>query len=74
MGVVHSAFGILKSQKPFDPNYLTATLDRLKQYLQDFIYYCKSSCPQTNSAILFAAPDSPRTDRKRSPICANFSG
>ena len=23
--LVHLAFGILKSQKPFDPNYLTAT-------------------------------------------------
>ncbi|MCC3405486.1 MAG: hypothetical protein JGK17_07805 [Microcoleus sp. PH2017_10_PVI_O_A] len=34
--LVHLAFGVFKSQKPFDPNYAIALLDLSRQYLQNF--------------------------------------
>jgi hypothetical protein len=37
--LVHLAFGILKSQKPFDPNYLTATPWQVKTVSTELYHF-----------------------------------
>lgn len=65
---------ILVVKELFKHFFLNQQLNHYEADNHDLIYEAFSNCSQTISARRVAAPGSPLTCRRRSRICANFSG